>query len=109
MLTLYPQQYFYPHTASAIHLVQQQLVNALKLLRRPGISDILPHEHVIESQMKRCYNDCWRSAFHANRGFSSVFSAVVLLDDTFDSGSKEFIDIVQQMAEMRYYCVKMTI
>jgi ankyrin repeat protein/dephospho-CoA kinase len=81
--------------------------NGLDLFRHPGINNLLPHGHVIEEQIKRCYNRCWHSASHASRNFLSTFRAVSIINDMFDPRSDGFIDIVQQMAELRYQCVKM--
>jgi ankyrin repeat protein len=82
-------------------------VNVLDLFRHPGINNLLPHVRVIEEQIKRCYNRCWRSASHASRNYFSTFRAVSIINDMFDPRSDGFIDIVPQMAELRYHCVKM--
>jgi ankyrin repeat protein len=82
-------------------------VNVLDLFRHPGINDLLPHGDVIEGQIVRCYDRCWHSASHASRNFLSTFRAVSIINDMFDPRPDEFIDIVPQMAELRYYCVKM--
>ena len=82
-------------------------VNVLDLFRHPGINNLLLHGHVIERQIKRCYNRCWHSASHASRNFLSTFRAVSIINDRFDPRSDGFIDIVPLMAELRYQCVKM--
>ena len=81
-------------------------VNSLHLFRLPGISDLLPYAHVIEGQITRCNDRCGNSTFHAYRSFISVFPTALIMNDTFDSRSDGFIDIVQQMAKMRYHCIK---
>ena len=113
-LSTYPEReaeyhlvYNYFFVTPHVNLNLKFEANALDLFRRPGIRDALPHGHVIEGQIKRCYDRCWYSAFHAYRSFISVFPTVLIRNDTFDSLSDGFIDVAQQMAKIRYYCIKM--
>jgi ankyrin repeat protein len=111
----------YPEREAEFHLVHNYFfltrdvnlnlkfeVNVLDLFRHPGINDFLPHGHVIEEQINHCHNRCWHSASHASRNFLSTFRAIYIINDIFDPRHSDgFIDIVPQMAELRYHCVKM--
>ena len=97
--------FFFPTPIIGLNLKFE--LNSLDLFRLPGISEVLPHGHVIQGQIKRCNDRCWHSAFHAYRSFTSFFPTVFIRNDTFDSRSDGFIDIVQQMAKIRHHCIKM--
>ena len=72
----------------------------LDLFRCPGINDLLPHMNIIEEQLNRCRYRCRSSASQVCRSFSTIFNS------TFTVGHS-FTEIVRQMAELRYHCIKM--
>ena len=108
----------YPEQRAEHHLIFNYLyetphvnlryeLNLEDIFQCPGISEVLPQSDLVNRQIKRCYNRCGQSAYQASQEFLYIFDDLIIGNKIFDPVFDGFVDIVAQMAELRYRSLKM--